>query len=132
MAKQAYPIIIKPGKQKAYIVYVPDFDIGTQGNSVVDAIEMAQDAIEATGLCIQDAGEKLPDSSDINGLKTQAGEIATLVTVDFEEYRRREENRIVRKSVTIPSWLNVRAEAAGLNFSAALQEILRDKLGVEG
>ena len=130
MAKKVYPVILKPGKQKAYIVYVPDFDIGTQGDGLADAIEMAQDAIEATGLCIEDAGEKLPEPSDIAAIVTKEKEIATLVTVDFEAYRRKTETKVVKKTLSIPSWLNVEAEEAGINFSATLQEALKTKLGM--
>ena len=130
MSKKVYPIILKPGKQKTYIVYVPDFDIGTQGDSLADAITMAQDAIEATGLCIQDAGEKLPVPSDISALIASEEEITTLVTVDFEAYRRKTETRVVKKTLSLPSWLNVEAEKAGINFSATLQEALKAKLGI--
>ena len=42
--KEAYPIVISPA-DGGYIVYIPDFDINTEGNSLTDAIEMARDAI---------------------------------------------------------------------------------------
>ncbi|MDR3304745.1 MAG: type II toxin-antitoxin system HicB family antitoxin [Clostridiales Family XIII bacterium] len=132
MSKQVYPIVLKKGKQKAYIVYVPDFDIGTQGNDLADAIEMAQDAIEATGLCIQDAKEPMPAPSNIDSVKVEKGEIKTLVTVDFNAYRRKTETRIVKKNLSLPSWLNVEAEAAGVNFSAVLQEALKERLHPQG
>jgi predicted RNase H-like HicB family nuclease len=129
MAKYVYTIVLRPGKQKAYIVYVPDFDIGTQGDSLANAIDMAQDAIEMTGLCIQDSGEQLPTATDISEVKTKEGEIKSLVTVDFDAYRRKTETRVVKKTLSIPSWLNVEAEKAGINFSATLQEALKAKLG---
>lgn len=127
--KLVYPIILKPGKQKAYVVYVPDFDIGTQGDNLAHALEMAQDAIESTGLCIQDAKQDIPGPSDISEIEIQGKEIKTLVTVDFESYRRRTDSRAVKKTLTLPSWLNVEAEKAGINFSAELQDALKAKLG---
>ena len=63
--------------------------------------------------------------------KVKESEIKTLVTVDFDEYRRKTERKVVKKTLTIPSWLNVRAEEEGINFSAVLQEALKEGLGVE-
>jgi predicted RNase H-like HicB family nuclease len=125
--KTAYPITMTEGAEKI-VVYVPDFDIGTQGDSLPEALEMAQDAIEATGLCIQDANEKLPIASDISKIKIKEGEISTLVTVDFDNYRRKTETKVIKKTLSIPSWLNASAEEAGINFSATLQEALKSKL----
>ena len=65
-------------------------------------------------------------------VKTAPNDIVTLVDVDFDEYRRRNENRAVRKNVTIPSWLNERAEEAGVNFSAVMQDALKARLHLEG
>ncbi|MDR3224840.1 MAG: type II toxin-antitoxin system HicB family antitoxin [Clostridiales Family XIII bacterium] len=114
----------------SYIVYVPDFDIGTQGDSLADAIDMAQDTIEATGLSIQDDKEPLPKPSEIEKIDVKNDEIKTLVTVDFDAYRRKTETRIVKKNLSLPSWLNVEAENAGINFSAVLQEALKERLKV--
>jgi len=130
MAEEVYPILLRPGKQKTYIVYIPDFDIGTQGDSLANAINMAQDAIELTGICMQDAGEAIPDPTDISILTVEEGEISTLVNVDFDAYRRKIETKVVKKTLSLPSWLNVEAEKAGINFSATLQEALKTKLGI--
>lgn len=56
-------------------------------------------------------------------------ELITWVDVDFDAYRRAHDARTIRKNFTIPSWLNVEAEKAGINFSQVLQEALRERLG---
>ena len=55
-------------------------------------------------------------------------DILTLVDVDFDEYRRKHEMRTVRKNVSIPSWLNEKAESANINFSALLQKAIKSEL----
>mgnify|MGYP003358519275 CR=1 FL=1 len=129
--KQAYPIILTRGEQYI-VVYIPDFDINTQGEDISDAIYMARDAIGIIGIDMQDDGQDLPAPSDIFAIKnTRAGDIVTLVDVDFEEYRRKNDLRTVKKNCTIPSWLNFEAEKAGLNFSAILQSGLKHTLGLK-
>lgn len=54
----------------------------------------------------------------------------SLVDIDFQEYRRRADNKTVRRNVTLPNWLNQEAEKAHVNVSRVLQEALMMKLGV--
>ncbi len=125
--KNAYPIVFTQG-EKRVIVFVPDFSINTEGTDVADAIEMARDAIGLVGIDMEDDGEKLPDPSPMQTVQKAYPGIVTLVDVDFTEYRRRNDLRSVKKNCTIPSWLNVEAEKAGINFSAILQAALKREL----
>lgn len=125
--KNAYPIVLTQG-EKRVIVFVPDFSINTEGTDVADAIEMARDAIGLVGIDMEDDGEKLPDPSPMQTVQKAYPGIVTLVDVDFTEYRRRNDLRSVKKNCTIPSWLNVEAEKAGINFSAILQAALKREL----
>lgn len=129
--KKVYPIIMTQG-EKFIVVYVPDFNINTQGESIADAIEMARDAIGLMGIDMQDDGEELPTASTMEMVKANAGsDIVSLVDVDFAEYRRKNDMRTVKKNCTIPSWLNFEAEKAGLNFSAVLQAALKNELNIQ-
>jgi len=127
--KQVYPIVLTPTK-KGYVVYVPDFDINTEGSSLPDAIDMARDAIAMTGCYREDHGEKLPAAATVTPA-CEPPQVCALVDVDFGAYRRANENRTVRRNVTLPSWLNVEAENAGLNVSRVLQDALKAKLDLE-
>ena len=127
--KYAYPIVLTPSKQ-GYVVYVPDFDINTQGKDVPDAMYMARDAIGIIGIDMQDDGDRLPTPSPLSGVVSAQGDIVTMVDVDFDEYRRKNDNKIVKKNCSLPSWLNEQALARNINFSAVLQEALRERLGV--
>ena len=127
--KQVFPIVLTPTKN-GYVVYVPDFDINTEGDSLVDALDMARDAIAMTGCYREDHGEKLPIAAALTptcGLQ----QLCALVDVDFGAYRRANETRVVRRNVTLPSWLNVEADKAGLNVSRVLQDALKARLGID-
>ena len=126
--KEAYPIILTQG-QKYVVVYVPDFDINTQGKTVAEAMEMARDAIGLVGIDMQDDEKALPAPTPLSNVKTEDN-IATLVDVDFDEYRRKNEMRSVKKNCTIPSWLNYEAEKRHINFSETLQNALMEQLNI--
>lgn len=124
--KNAYPVILTHG-EKYIVVSVPDFNINTQGTDVPDAIGLM-------GIDMQDDGDALPEASSLKDVQSDApeGGIVTLVDVDFAEYRRQNDMRAVKKNCTIPSWLNVAAEKAGVNFSAVLQAALKRELNITG
>lgn len=129
--KTAYPVIMTQGK-KFIVVYVPDFNINTQGTDYADAIEMARDAIGIVGIDMEDENEALPKPSEISKIKPESeNAVVTLVDVDFSEYRRKNDMRAVKKNCTIPSWLNFAAEKANINFSSVLQEALKERLHIQ-
>lgn len=128
--RKAYPVILTQGK-KYIIAYVPDFQINTQGQDVADAIRMTRDAIGIMGIDMEDENEILPEPTALSEITTDSAEdIVTLVDVDFDEYRRRNDMRVVKKNCTIPSWLNFEAEKAGVNFSAILTAALKRELNI--
>lgn len=126
--KEVYPIIISK-EEDGYYVSIPDFDISTQGESVADSIAMARDAIGLMGIDMQDDGKKLPVANS-KTYEVNKGDIVTLVDIDFSEYRRKVDNRAVKKNCTIPYWLSVEAEKADINYSRVLQEALMRVLGL--
>lgn len=100
--KAEYPTFIAKDK-KDYLVYVPDFDIYTEGESFPDAVEMVRDAIGLKGICMEDEGMELPKSSTYEEATEKAKEdteefdftVGTLsmVDIDFTEYRRKIDNK---------------------------------------
>lgn len=126
--KRAYPIIISK-TDDGYCVHIPDFDVGTQGDTIPEAMEMARDAIGLLGIDYEDDGKELPIAYS-HGVTASENDIVTLVDVDFTEYRRKVDNRAVRKNCTIPYWLSVEAEKAGINYSRVLQDAIMKVLGI--
>lgn len=133
MRALAYPAVIMEDKSGTsewkFLVNVPDFGIYTEGRDLADAIEMARDAIGAMGIGMQDNGKELPKAGEAEPDPDYQG-ITTYVDVDFEAYRKENDMRAVRKNCTIPSYLNTKAERAGINFSQVLQEALIARLGL--
>lgn len=126
--RYAYRIILIP-EEKGYTVYIPDFDIGTQGADIADAMYMARDVISVTGVTLEDIGKKIPVPGE-KEYSLKAGEMDTYVDVDFMEYKKKHDNRKVKKTLTIPSWLNEAAENENINFSRTLEEALLNKLSI--
>jgi len=127
--RKAYKIILSPDDQ-GYFVTVPDFNCNTEGKDIADALYMARDVIGAMGISLQDMGKDIPEPDTV-AYELEAGDIETYVDVDFTEYRKRNDNKKVKKTLTIPSWLNEKAEAEHINFSRVLEEALKDRLETE-
>lgn len=127
--RKAYKIILTP-EERGYTVFIPDFESGTQGKDLADALYMARDAIGLMGITMQDMGKAIPEPGTVK-CEAEAEEIETYVDVDFREYRKKQDNKKVKKTLSIPSWLNEAAENEHINFSRTLEEALISKLGLE-
>ncbi len=134
--KRVYPTIFTP-VDNIILVEVPDLEILTEGKDYADAVAMARDAIGLKGISLEDAKMPIPEPSEITSVDPTKGTFAdegeghvSLVDIDFMAYRRKIDNKTVRRNVTLPNWLNQEAEAAHLNVSKVLQEALMSKLGL--
>ncbi|MEE3333390.1 MAG: type II toxin-antitoxin system HicB family antitoxin [Ruminococcus sp.] len=127
--KATFPIILTPDKD-GYVVYIPDFDINTQGSDLTEAIEMARDAIGLMGIDMEDDNLSIPSPTNIKDITLNDSETASLVDVDFAEYRRKNDIKTVKKNCTLPSWLCYEAEKANINFSQVLQNALKGELKI--
>ncbi len=127
--KLIYPAIFKE-EDIGYSVQVPDL-IGccTQGDTLEEAIKMAEDAALGWLLTSMEENEEIPNSSKISELKIGKGEFASLLLLDLGAYSEKYSNRkSVKKTLTIPYWLNERAERLKINFSKTLQDALIAKI----
>ena len=132
--KYAYPVILTPeGGQ--YLVRVPDLkSIHTFGDDLPEALEMAQDAIEMWLWQTENQGGPIPPASplaEVARLTQSPDELVSLVMADTDDYRRQNETRAVKKTLSIPAWLNYQAEKAGAPFSQILQRGLKEYLHIE-
>ena len=132
MKRTVYPVYIHEDKNDPvpFYVYAPDFDRGTQGVDFAEALEMAEDLINELVVSYEDAGIEVPAPSAPEALNVPEGDFEAWIVCDPEDYKRRTDNRAVRKNVSLPAWLNTAAEKAGLSFSAVLQEGLKEALGI--
>lgn len=130
--KYAYPAILTYDKdENCYYVNFPDIEgCFTDGKTLPEAIEMGEDAL-ALMLCqIEDDSAPIPVPTDVKAIKAAPNETVSLIFADTMEYRRLYDNKAVKKTLSVPSWLNAMAERKGANFSAILQSGLKEFCGI--
>jgi predicted RNase H-like HicB family nuclease len=128
-----YPAIFHynpKAKNWKYVVEFPDLEACmTEENTFAEAIAMAEDAA-SIWLCNQE-DNKLPIPKPSNNIKSEnPDDIISYIKVDTDAYRRQTSNIFIKKTLTLPMWLNERALEAGINFSQTLQEALKTKLNI--
>ena len=130
MNKLFYPAIFHTAEESVFWVSFPDLpECLTEGDDMQDAYEMA---VEALGLCLTERkkeGEVIPDPTEINKIDTEDG-VLVIVEFDMLEYQKKHNSRAVKKTLSIPEWLNEEAVNRGVNFSQLLQEALMVKLNI--
>lgn len=126
--KYAYPAVFMP-EGNGFSVNFPDIPhCYTDGDTLPEAIENASDVLCLRLYDIEEAGETIPTVSDMSAITTSNGGFVSVVSCDTLEYRKFYNKKSVKKTLTIPSWLNNMAEQANINLSAVLQEALIEKL----
>ncbi len=130
MAKYVYPAVFHPNEDDGSItVTVPDLPgCITEGKDLADAIFMAGDAVSMWLWSVEEDKEEIPPPTQPP--QVAAPEFVNYVYADTDEYRRKYDSRAVKKTLSIPAWLNRQAEQAGVNFSQVLQDALKAKLNV--
>ncbi|MCL2857591.1 MAG: type II toxin-antitoxin system HicB family antitoxin [Oscillospiraceae bacterium] len=127
--RYVYQAILYPD-DGAVGVTVPDLPgCHTFGKDKAEALLMAKDAIEMWLWYAEDNGQPIPPASE--SIVIESEQTATLIVADTDAYRRANDNRAVKKTLTIPAWLNAEAEKAHVNFSGLLQSALKEHLGIE-
>lgn len=128
--KLVYPACFYPEEQ-GYSVIVPDL-VGccTQGDTLEEAIQMAQDAALGWLLTATQNNEELPKASEVKNLSLENERgFVSLLLLDLGTYTQKYGNqKAIKKTLTIPVWLNERAEKLKINFSQTLQEALLRKI----
>ena len=130
MAKYLYPAVFTK-EDVGYSVSFPDLkNCFTSGETLEEAMEMANDVLCLTLYDLEQEGAMIPAASAVNSISHEENEFVSLVGCDTIAYRRFFDNKAVKKTLSIPSWLNDMAERAGINFSGTLQEALKTKLNI--
>ena len=118
-------------EESGYSVVIPDLPgCVTQGETLEEAIQMAEDAALGWLLTALEEGEKIPEPTEINNIKLEyENGFVSLLLLDIGAYSEKYGSRkSVKKTLTIPAWLNERAERLEINFSKTLQDALIKKI----
>ena len=127
-----YPVIFIKTK-KEVLVEVPDFDAQTFGKDMKEALYMARDIIGLMGSEYILEKKKIPAPSDIDEVKVKVFKkegkaTKMLVDVDIENYALRENNKTIRRNISIPKWLDAKVKDMKINVSKLLTEVLEQKV----
>lgn len=129
MNRMFYPAIFHKAEEGGFWVTFPDIpECMTQGENMEQAYEMAFDALGLSLTTMETAGEDFPRPSDPDEIAVGDG-ILVVIEFNLAEYRRKNCSRAVKKTLSIPEWLNEAAIRENINFSQTLQEALLDRLG---
>ena len=130
MAKYVYPAIFTP-EGGGYSIHFPDFEsCYTSAVTLTEGLEMANDVLCLTLYGLEEDSGKIPQASRVKDIQVTGDEFVSLVACDTIEYRKFYDNRAVKKTLTIPAWLNTLAERQGINFSMTLQAALKQELNI--
>ena len=130
MEKLFYPAIFHEAEEGGFWVSFPDLpECLTEGDDMQQAYEMAVDALVISLTSRKAEGELIPKPTEINKVDAEDG-ILAVVEFDMMEYQKKHNSRAIKKTLSIPEWLNEEAVARGVNFSQVLQEALMLKLNI--
>lgn len=132
MAKYAYPAIFTQEENGMYSISFPDFEACfTQGDDLLDGLDMANDVLCLTLYDLEENNGEIPTPSNPLAIIVEKNSFVTLVGCDTLMYRKYYDNKAVKKTLTVPAWLNTIAEREGVNFSQVLQSALKDTLHID-
>lgn len=131
MAKYIYPAVFTLEDKGGYSINFPDIEsCYTSAETLEEGLKMAEDVLCLMLYEMEENGKAIPKASGIKDLELAENEFATLVACDTLEYRKFYNSKAVKKTLSIPAWLNTMAEKEDINFSAVLQKALKAELNI--
>ncbi len=125
MAEYVYPAIFHPNEDGTFTVTFPDLPgCISEGKTLGNAMYMAQAAISQWVEYLTDKKQGIPSASDLKNIKTETDEFVNLIRAEVRD------NHAVKRTVSIPKWMDDRVAEAGLSLSRVLQDALKDRLNV--
>ncbi|HBG1246771.1 TPA: type II toxin-antitoxin system HicB family antitoxin [Clostridioides difficile] len=126
-----FPAVIAKHDKGDYEVNFYDFsNIITCGDNLEKAFLMAEDALKLELFDLYSDGLEIPKPTQLNNISTKENQTAILVKVNLKETIKEYDSKSIKKTLSIPSWLNKEAEKNNINFSQLLQEALKNKLNI--
>lgn len=122
-----YPAIFTFEDNQYWVEFIDLKGCFSSGSTLPEAMEKSK---EAMGLFLEDL-ENFPNcTTDIKNIKLEDNQLISFVSIDLEEHRKKYTNKSVKKTLSIPAWLNTIAEKENVNFSQILQSALKDYLKI--
>ena len=99
-------------------------------DTVENAVKNANEALKLHLFGMEEDNEEIPEPTPVNKIETRGNQSILLVDVFMPPFREKMHTKFIKKTLSIPSWLNAEAEHRGVNFSQVLQNALIEKLGL--
>lgn len=129
MNKLFYPAIFESDEDGAFTVEFPDINgCVTGGDNMEDSYKMAFDALGLVLSYMEDNKEPIPKPSNPQDIKLEQGQFLVVIEFDMMAYKKKNSSKAVKKTLSIPEWLNEEATTIGVNFSQVLQEALIERI----
>lgn len=130
--KYVYLAIFHPEKEGGFSIFFPDIEgCYTQGDTMVEAVEMAEDALNLMLWDKEENKEPIPHPSMPQDIRLEdPSDCIVWVSADTFKYRKMHDTKSVKKTLSIPRWLDTLATDNNINFSNVLQNALKKQLGV--
>lgn len=123
-----YPAIFTLEDNRYWVEFIDLKGCFSDGDNLAEAMENAK---EAMGLFLEDLKEYPVSTNDIKNIVLNDNQIISYVSINLAEHKRKYENKSVKKTLSIPAWLNTIAEKENVNFSQILQKALMETLGID-
>lgn len=129
MKKLFYPALFHKAEEGGFWITFPDLpECITEGDDMNQSYEMAADALGLAITSRMENKEPLPIPSQPDTILTEKGSFITVIEFDMVAYKKRTNQKAVKKTLSIPGWLNEEASSLGINFSQVLQEALINEI----
>lgn len=131
MKRLFYPAIFHRAEEGGFWITFPDLpECMTQAEDMQQAYEMAAEALGLALTSREEEKEPIPSPSEPSEIALEANSYCVVIEFDMLAYKKRTNGKAVKKTLSIPEWLNEAGLEAGLNFSQVLQEALMQKIGM--
>lgn len=125
MAEYVYPALFHSNEDGSFTITYPDLPgCISEGKSLGNAMYMAQSALTQWIEYLTDKKQSIPLASNLESIKTTQDEFVNLIRAEIKE------NRAVKRTVSIPKWMDDKVIETGLSLSRVLQDALKEKLNV--
>ena len=123
-----YPAIFTQEESRYWVEFIDLDGCYSDGDTLAEAMENAK---EAMGLFLEDLDEYPKCTDDIKNISLEKNQLISFVSINLLEHKRKYENKSIKKTLSIPAWLNTIAEKENVNFSQLLQKALIENLKID-
>jgi len=118
-----YPALFSTNDDGSYTITYPDLPgCISEGKSLANAMYMAQSALSQWVEYMLDKKQELPKASSMAAVEIDNGEFVNLIRAEVKD------GRAVKRTVSIPRWMDEKAIESGLSLSRVLQDALSQRL----